>query len=280
LNPGQAAQQRLVDVFMRQMFSETGLLGNTLANSFQQGALTTETAIERGFRNGVGMLASAQMSGAATTGTFSGNVAGLAVTNGMVDLGGGMSIPLDQLGNASFSMSPGKGQQWKTAAGAALALAGSFAGAQFGGGPNKSYSGEGASIGALIGGMTPLGPIGSAIGGVLGGLVGGAFKRNVESDKQITALERIERNTRQQIEAIENQTRLLTPESRFLNVPAGFVVPGFRPFGVSGGAVNNNAITINVNGGNASAAQIADEVATALTRQLSGRGSGFDVRVM
>jgi hypothetical protein len=187
-------------------------------------------------------------------------------------------------GNSSISTSS-RGGSWKSAGEAALVLAGSLAGGQIGNNnsPYKdaNFAQEGASIGAMIGTMTPLGPVGGAIGGVLGGLVGGLLKKNVEDgEKQITALELIERNTRQQIQAVENQTRMLQLDSRFMNVPTGFVVPTFRPFGAnsssSGGNVSMN-ITVNAAPGQ-DEQKVAALVADAIRNELRGAGRAFDIR--
>jgi len=170
----------------------------------------------------------------------------------------------------------GLGKSFGSLADSALPLAGSLLGSRFGGDPTKSYSGEGSAIGGLLG--SAFGPVGGAAGGLLGGFLGSRFKKPFEEDKQISALERIERNTRQQIEAIENQTRMMNLDSRFLNVPAGFVVPSFRPFG-SDSAAPAPTITVEVYGApGQDEREIARQVAAAIQEQLRGAGSSYDSR--
>ena len=101
---------------------------------------------------------------------------------------------------------------------------------------NNNYSSEGAALGAAIGTAVP--GIGTIVGGLVGGLLGGLFgkKRPPAPLPEMQVLERIDRNTRETISAIENQTtQLLTLDSRLLNVPSTFTVPGYRPLGVGGG---------------------------------------------
>jgi hypothetical protein len=324
----QAAQSRLVDVFLRNVFSETGLLGDKLTSAFASGALSTETAIEAGFRKGVAAWTAATQQEISAAAAQAGSVVGTGSVGGLtgaggaaaattavawyaksrgtssstgptgptptvLDIPGGVPIALDPAlltatpstsgGSKQFSFAgSGKLGKFGRAADVALPLAGALIGGAIGG--KDSYGQEGASIGALIGGATPLGPVGAFVGGILGGALGGLFGKSKppETEPQLAALERIERNTREQIQAIEVQTQQLTLGSRFLNVPAGFVVPGFQPFG-SGGTGTEGAgdrpIEINVYGApGQSEAVIADKVATALRDQLGGRGTSFDVR--
>lgn len=167
---------------------------------------------------------------------------------------------------------------WKGAVESALPMIGSLAGANIRGNADTSYSSEGASMGALLGNMVVPG-IGGLVGGLLGGVLGGAFgKDQPEPERQFSALQQIERNTRQQIEAIENQTRMLTLDNRFMNVPTGFTTPGFRPFGVTGGSTANITVNVDASGGGADAQSIGDAVASAIASQLRGLGTSFDVR--
>lgn len=180
-------------------------------------------------------------------------------------------------------------------------IGGSFLGRQLKGGAD--YSNEGASIGAMLGSQVPfLGPFGGLVGGLLGGLAGGLFDKDEEKDPIPTeVLQKIERNTREAVQAFENQTQLLQLDSRFLNVPTGFTVPGFRPFGAgafnagglnAGGldglggrssvVYNNNpSIEVNVNvpdGMDPTA--VGQQVAFEIQRQLGRMGSSFDTRTM
>lgn len=146
----------------------------------------------------------------------------------------------------------------------------------------ENYGSQGASIGTALGSIASVlipgvGPvIGPLVGGLLGGVLGGSIlKKRPPVEPQLVALEKIERNTRQQIDAIENQTELLKPDSRFMNVPAGFLVPNFRP----GGLGTGNGVTINVYAApGQSETVIAQQVAKALQSELGTRGGSFDVR--
>lgn len=151
------------------------------------------------------------------------------------------------------------------------------------------YSNEGSSIGAMLGSLVPgLGPFGGLLGGLAGGLLGGLFGKDEEKDPIPTeVLQKIERNTREAVQAFENQTQLLQLDSRFLNVPTGFTVPGFRPAGAgsfqqSGGTYNvTNAVevTVNVPDGMDPTA-VGQQVAFEIQRQLGRMGSSFDTRTM
>lgn len=171
---------------------------------------------------------------------------------------------------------PTKPRGWRAAGEAALPLIGTYIGANQGG--KDTYSAEGASILSGLG-QVALGPVGGLIGGVIGGVLGGLFdKPQPPEPQQLAALQNIDRNTAQQIEAVENQTRLFSLDSRFLNVPTGFTVPGFRPF-ASGGAGMGAQVSISVYGAPGQSEQaIAQQVALALQQQLRGFGTSYDLR--
>jgi hypothetical protein len=177
--------------------------------------------------------------------------------------------------------------------------AGTTVGALVGGGPD-TRSGEIAGIGAMFGqlggaalgqgmgkllGTVVLPGVGSILGGIAGGLIGGLFgKKKRKVEPQFVALDKIERNTRETITAIENQTsQLLSLDSRLLNVPASFVVPQFRPPTVGGGIGANNitttisGVTINVQGATNPEAT-AQAVRKALTDDLRKQGRFVSVR--
>jgi hypothetical protein len=313
----QSSQQHLVNMAMRRVFSEAGILGDTLTSAFRAGALTTETAIESGFRKGVtqalvdlrqgmgvtsagrggaGMAIGGGALGAAAAG---GAVFGSGVWSGTEDTYGkipsafrasGSPVRMLPFGprlrpspgnqpkqpgwfSKDFSFTQKTGTSLGTLADVGLPLLGSLVGGNLFN-PNKTYSGEGSSVGAMLG-TAAFGPVGGLAGGLLGGLLGGLKKRETE-DQQISALERIERNTRQQVEAVENQTRMLTLDSRMMNVPTGFAVPSFRPFG-AGGVTNSVNIVVNAAPGQ-SEEVIAKQVADALRSELQMVGSSYDMR--
>lgn len=94
--------------------------------------------------------------------------------------------------------------------------------------------------------------VGTLLGGLLGGAIGNLFSRRKPEDPDASPLQRIERNTRETVTAIENPSRLLELQDRFLNVPASFTVPRYRPMDVGGGSTTTyqaGAITITVQGG-------------------------------
>lgn len=146
-------------------------------------------------------------------------------------------------------------------------LLGSFGGAALGEALGKgrySYASTGSSIGSslgpnllkralpsLFGKMGKLGafggPIGAIAGGLLGGLLGGLFgKKAPRPIEQLSVLERIERNTRGTVTALENQNRqLFNLDSRLLNVPSGFNVPGYRPMVTGSGPAGTSTIENN-----------------------------------
>lgn len=145
-------------------------------------------------------------------------------------------------------------------------------------------SSVGTSLGPKIfGGLGLLaGPVGGVVGGLLGGLLGGIFgKPNVPVQQPFEGLQRIERNTRETVTAINNQTRnLYNLDNRFLNVPATFSVPAYLPFAGGGGGGGNHTFNIGVGdihvaGGDsgAVAANLASNLADALEAELRGRGT-------
>jgi hypothetical protein len=175
-----------------------------------------------------------------------------------------------------------RGQQVRNAALQLAALLATQAGAAIGnrGRPPGNASGTGASIGSAVGGIAGgyFGPVGSIVGsgagGFLGGLVGGQFGgKNPELPND--PLQRIERNTRETVTAIENQSRLLELQDRLINVPATFTVPRYRPSDVGGwnggGAAGNTtsvgSIQITVSGANDPAA-VADAVYQRLSHEM------------
>lgn len=260
----QAAQRRLVEMFMKNTFSETGMLGATLRDAFNTGALSTQTAIEAGFAAGVAQL-QAVLTGQIPGALYNGEGAITFGENGGANLGPVAGPVVNKM-----TMK----QRLGNFATAALPLVGSLAGGAINTGIDNSSAGEGAAIGAMIGNMIVPG-LGGLAGGLLGGLFGSRIGKGDDgSDRQISALERIEANTRQQIDAIENQTRMLTLDSRFMNVPTGFTVPGFRPFGTGGGDVN---LTVNISGNKGDPQETANLVSDAIRKELRGLGTSYNV---
>jgi hypothetical protein len=140
----------------------------------------------------------------------------------------------------------------------------------------SNYGSEGAQLGSTLGAGIGLlaGPLGGAVGGVLGGLVGGLFGGRLGKGQQtpeFAALDRIDRNTRETVQAIDNQTRMLVLESRLLNVPASFRVPRYAVAGAGGEFAGMNVnITVNESG---SARNTAQQVVDQLRTEVRGAGS-------
>jgi hypothetical protein len=146
---------------------------------------------------------------------------------------------------------------------ALAAYAGQFGGTLLGNAISKhkdhNYADTGASFGTMVGSYLG-GPIGGIAGGLLGGMLGGLIHKKEQKTIEYAQAERIERNTREAVTAIENQTRqLMTLDNRSLYVPASFVMPQYLPGQFGGGGGNNN-VTIHVNQPGATAEEIARHV--------------------
>jgi hypothetical protein len=166
-----------------------------------------------------------------------------------------------------------------------IRTAGVFAGGALGQaiGGRDSYANTGAQLGGFLGNTgvalgafgAVSGPVGAAIaagGSILGGVLGGLFGH--AKPQQFNSLELIERNTRETVTAINNQSRLLDPGSRFFNVPSTFTTPAFRPDNTTGGAQVVNIVIHD--------ARDPDRVAKAVAAELrsSSRSAGnyVDIR--
>jgi hypothetical protein len=152
----------------------------------------------------------------------------------------------------------------------------------------SNYGSEGAQLGATLGAVAgsfiPIPGLGTwagaALGGAAGGLLGGFFGGRVGKQTPppaFAALDRIDRNTRETVSAIEAQTHgLLNLENRLLNVPANFRIPGYAVagaggFGGDGGAGGWN-VTVNVTEAQ-NAQNTSQRVVDALRAELRGAGS-------
>lgn len=173
----------------------------------------------------------------------------------------------------------------KALLGNAASLVGAYGGAALGGaiggrGVAGSYAGEGAALGTALGqAFLPVPVVGGLVGGLLGGAIGGLFGSGDESKPppELQTLERIERNQRATITAIENQTRqLLSVDNRLLNVPASFTVPGYRPLGLSSGN-STGSVVINIDARGASPGMEAN-IESAVRRGLRAEGTYTDFR--
>lgn len=179
------------------------------------------------------------------------------------------------------------GPDWK---GPAALLAGQLGGTLLGRG--KPGAQTGSSMGSLLGGAagtklltTALGsfagPVGMIAGGLLGGLVGGLFGGDSPKEtRQIQILEAIEREQRDTITAIENQTdSLLRPQNRLLNLPSTFNVPDRNPSGVASVNYGGDTIHITVDARGAANPEsiekaARDGVSTALSNGRRSRSRG------
>jgi hypothetical protein len=160
-------------------------------------------------------------------------------------------------------------------------LAGNFGGSLLGdlvaGGASK-YGSTGATLGSTAG-FAAFGPVGALVGGAVGGILGGLFgKKDNKKPQELSALQLIERNTREAVEAIRNQTQLMTLDDRLIGVPATYAVPRYRPLGVGAGPGTGqiiqqaNTVTIQVTGATDPEAT-ARAVKAALTQELRQQGT-------
>lgn len=168
----------------------------------------------------------------------------------------------------------------------AAQMGGAMLGQKMGKNKGNNYAAEGAALGTIIGTIIPgvgnvVGAmVGSAIGGIVGGLVG---KKNPKETPEYGVMERIERNTRETITAIENSTRKLYDfETRMLNVPASFVVPGYRPMDATAGGgkapvTNHNTMTFHIYDA-ADPQKVATAVKKVLHDEFRSQGAFLDHR--
>lgn len=257
------------------------------------GAALGATALMHGVSHGASLL-DYTGGGFGGTGSIGLRIPSLASRFGRA-IGGGSSLTDVVIGDKNsgpFASSPGflsrlfkqdnrkltGGQQLSALAGG---LTGSYGGAALGeylGKGRYSYAQEGSGIGAGLGGTfltTSLGLFGGPlVGGLLGGLLGGLFgKRQPPITPPLGILERIEKNTRDAVTAIDNQTRnLLNLDSRLLNVPAGFAVSSYRPLAVGSGsnASQTNNFTFNIQ--SADPVGVRREVEKVLSTQIRQQG--------
>lgn len=200
---------------------------------------------------------------------------------------------LGKVADANYNFTPKDQLSQKQVAALQLAtLASVYAStAVFGGtktydnGQPKNYAAEGSQLGSVAGSFIPgLGPVGSIVGAVVGGALGSLFKRKAppKNTPEYEALSKIERNTRESVNAITNQTRsLLSPEDRLLYAPSTFSVPQMQPFGGASAASNTTVqmqISIPINAGDRSTADLAQEIAGHLKTQLATLGTFTDSR--
>ena len=150
-------------------------------------------------------------------------------------------------------------------------LLGGMFGTKQGVNDGQNHGSEGAGIGSMLGLLASPLPGGSIWGPMLGGFLGGLFGGRIGKQSpppQFEALSAIERNTRETVTAIENQTKMLTLSDRMMNVPAGFRIPSYALGGGAGMIVNS--IQVNVQGGDP--ARTADAVVKQLREELRGQG--------
>lgn len=146
------------------------------------------------------------------------------------------------------------------------------------GGPGAQVGGQLGAIGGLYAGAklgAAGGPIGALVGGIVGGLIGGIFDKKKPVKPELVALEKIARNTGEQVTLIENTNRLLELQNVAFNVPTGFNLPIYNPSlngGIIGGqpGIVSNSINIEVNVGMAksSATEIGQVVAQTVSDRL------------
>lgn len=289
-------QQRVVESFLTTV--QDSSIGVKILSSFEQGSLYTHNAIVSAFREGAAGISAGGTTG---VGGFGGVVgvagavaAGAVVPGWSVDENGNNVYSNVQAVDSNGTVIPGGSQvapiKGKITMGAVLKSALPVVGTLVGGtiGPPGTYSQEGASILGGIG--SAFGPVGGLIGGLVGGALGSLFKKSQPKPVEaLSPLERIERNTREAVQAIENQTQLMSLDSRFLNIPNGFVVPSYTPFGSNGGlgspALNTPngpasfyaPVTIYAQPGQSSE-EIAQQVVQQISKELGIAGGSLDIR--
>lgn len=105
------------------------------------------------------------------------------------------------------------------------------------------------------------------VGGLVGGLIGSLFGGQDEPEhKVVSSLDAIQRNTKETIDAIEQQTeRLLRPENRLINAPSSFRFPQYAPIAPTmTGDIVINITTQQVTSPEALARRIKEEVSDLL----------------
>lgn len=274
----------------------TGGYGSALASGLASAGLVGASMYSSDWGLGSGTL-KGKSTTVSTTGSAP-NGKGMALVKGNPNTGitlgpDGSVIVQGAIGSAAMVKNSGSKQMsQKQAAAWQLATLAAVYGSSiaFGGnkryedGTPKNYASEGSQFGSMIGGMTPLGPIGAVLGAVAGGLLGSFLHRKAppKNTPEYEALAKIERNTKEAVDAISNQTRsLLAPENRLLYSPSTFQMPQMQPFSSGSGqavAGGNAKIEININGAGREAGDIATEVANRLKSELMGFGTFTDTR--
>lgn len=308
---------RISESFANNLFGPDGLLGEKMKGMFNSNVFMEAQMIRNAHIAGIvegfartglygAPASSIDWNALAANGPISASTLQFAATTnfaaigtGQAHAGGPGSVLPNVSGDIVLKSSTAQGRQdllhtlGVQAAFMAGNLGGGYLGRKTGVRNGQNYGSEGAqagaSLGMLIGSMTPLGPlggaIGSAAGGLLGGWIGGRFGKRPQTP-EFMALERIDRNTRETVTAVVNQTRqLLNLEARLLNVPASFKVPAYA-IAAGGGAPGGTAasseaalppIIITVNE-SANAHLTAQNVVSQLRTELRGRGSYISPR--
>lgn len=162
-------------------------------------------------------------------------------------------------------------------------LGGEYAGGHKLPGQRVPTVGVGAKIGATAGtalgsALIPIPGLGGAIGGIVGGFLGGLFD-HPKAQLERQALDKIARNSDEQITLIQNTNKLLQASGLAFNVPSRFNLPRYGPaiFGGGGGFVTGgggvqNHVSISVSVGNA--ASTADDIGKAVAQAVSSQLEG------
>ena len=152
-------------------------------------------------------------------------------------------------------------------------VAGSFVGTAIGGGNTGARIGS--QIGAAAGSFAPLPPgVGTFLGGVAGGLIGGLFGGGDDRPPPaVQALERIARNTGEQVTLLENTNKLLELQNIAFNVPSSFRLPSYGPAISAGQVTNEINVDISLGGTNVEASTLGAMVANAVASELESQYS-------
>lgn len=283
---GQSFINRQADQFLK-IFSKGGRLGRIgeiiglageqpnepIMLAHVQGAQIVKNAIIEGHLTGLRAaypgINIGTLGGSPLTGAYVGQIPGVAGSLGALNLPQPSPEFLASI-NAGFVDEADKKKMLRAQAEALAALVGTMGGTAIGGG------GTGANIGAQVGSAVgqyaiPIPIIGGLVGGLIGGAIGGLFDKPDRPQPQVIALEKIARDSGEQVKLLENMNRLMELSNVSFNIPSSFRLPSYLP-GSVGGQVNNEInVEVNLGGTNLSASEIGNTVASAVASQMEAQ---------
>lgn len=284
---GQSFINRQADQFLK-IFSKGGRLGRIgeiiglageqpnepIMLAHVQGAQIVKNAIIEGHLTGLRAaypgINLGTAAGMPLTGAFVGQIPGVEGALGALNLPEPSPEFLASI-NAGFISEADKKKMLKAQAEALGALIGTMGGTAIGGG------GVGANIGAQVGSAVgqyaiPIPIVGGLVGGLVGGAIGGLFDGGEKKPPPpIIALEKIARDTGEQVKLLENMNRLMELQNVSFNIPSSFRLP---PYGASigGGQISNEInVEVNVGGSSVSANELGSAVASAIAVEMESQ---------